>query len=74
MSKPDDKEKIATYEGFLHDINLYLTCGDNGKIRKLVNNADGWSYAHRQGNGELSDEEQQNLIDSKFWKLREVNK
>lgn len=57
------------YEAFLHKISMACTCMDNLAIQELVQNADSWSYAHRQGNGMLSDKEQQELINSKFFKL-----
>jgi hypothetical protein len=46
-----------------------MVAGDNDGIRKLVSNADNWSYAHRKGNGELSELEQQKLINKSFQKL-----
>lgn len=66
---PTLEEKVAQYEAFLHKINLYCVCMNHDGIAQLVRNADSWSYAHRQSNGELSDEEQDQLIASKFWKL-----
>jgi hypothetical protein len=66
---PTDAEKIKMYENFLHRISLYCTCGNNDAIRKLVQNADSWSFAHRQGNGELSDEEQEQIVSVRFWSL-----
>lgn len=72
MKNPTDKEKIEMYENFLHAINMYCTCCAHEKIGKLVQNADMWSYAHRMGNGELLEEEQNELIASKFWRLLEV--
>lgn len=65
--KAEKKNKI--YEEFLHKINLACLCGDNETIRKLIANADDWSYAHRQGNGMLSEEEQEANIESKLQRL-----
>ena len=62
------------YEGFLHDINLYCIIGKNEKIKDLVHNADMWSYAHRQGNGEFTEKEQNKIIDKRFKKLRDTKK
>lgn len=70
---PTPEEKIAMYEGFLHDINMYCVCGQNDKIKQLVWNADSWSYMHRCGNGMLSEDEQQEQINAAFWRLRKVN-
>jgi hypothetical protein len=74
MKKPTLKQKVAQYEAFLHKINMACICMDNLAIQELVQNADAWSYAHRQGNGELSDKEQQDLINAKFMKLLDTPK
>ena len=57
------KDKVEMYEKFLHKINMYCITGNNEGIAELVKNADRWSYAHRLGNGEKSDKDQQKLID-----------
>ena len=69
MKTPTKDEKIAMYERYLHALSIMCTCVDNFGVKELVTNADIWSYAHRISNGELSDEEQQQAIDSAFWKL-----
>jgi hypothetical protein len=63
------KQKVQKYEDFLHKINLACTCGDGLALEELISNADAWSYAHRQGNGELSVNKQEELIASKLEKL-----
>jgi hypothetical protein len=63
------REKVEMYENFLHRINSFVVLADNEGVKELVMNADRWSYAHRVGNGELSDEEQEQLIKSAFLKL-----
>lgn len=62
------------YEAFLHKINMACICMDNLAIQELVQNADDYSYSFRQGNGMLSDKEQQELINSKFYKLCDTPK
>lgn len=69
VKMPTDKEKIAEYERFLHLINMSLISGNDKTIQKLVSNADAWSYAHRVGNGEIEESEQEKIIARKFWKL-----
>ena len=69
MKTPNDKEKIAMYERYLHALSIMCMCVDNFGVKELVTNADIWSYAHRISNGELSDEDQQSHIDNAFWKL-----
>ena len=72
ISNPTLKQKVQQYETFLHNINMMMICGNNEGIAKLLANADAWSYSHRYGNGELSEKEQQHLINEKFWKLNNV--
>ena len=63
------REKVYQYELFLHKINSFIVSCNHEGVRELVANADTWSYSHRVGNGELSDREQQKLINSAFWRL-----
>ena len=72
IKKPTLKQKVEMYEKFFHDIQMYSTSGQVGLIQILINNACDWSYAHRVGNGELSEKQQNNIIAKKFWKLTTV--
>jgi hypothetical protein len=74
MKNPTLKQKVAQYEAFLHKINMFIISPNNDGIRELVENADIWSYAHRVGNGELSDKKQQQAINKAFWKLCDTPK
>jgi len=69
---PTLKQKVQVYEDLLHKINLMMVASDNEGIKKLLRNIDRWSYMHRCGNGELSEKEQQELIDRAFWKLNNL--
>ena len=71
---PTLKEKVKMYEDFLHKINISVMCCDNLAVQELVHNADMWSYMHRCGNGEPSEREQQQLINSQFWILLQTPK
>jgi len=73
MNTPTMREKIAVYESILHDLHC-AACVSMSKERtgKLLDAISSWSYAHRQGNGELSDKEQQGIIDKAFWRMKEV--
>ena len=66
---PTLKQKVQQYEDFLHKINLMIVSGNGDGISELLDNADKWSYSFRNGNGELTEEEQQKLIDKAFWNL-----
>jgi len=62
--------KIQVYERVFHDIQMFANVTlDRPALNHLISIICDWSYAHRQGNGELSDEEQQELIDYQFKKL-----
>lgn len=68
------KEKVVMYERFLHQLqmNAEVTM-DADVVKQLIDNACSWSYAHRCGNGLLTEEEQQAIIDQAFDKLCTVN-
>jgi hypothetical protein len=72
MNTPTLEEKVAQYEQFLHNINMMIISGNGSGIRTLLNNADSWSYAHRVGNGELTEEQQQEIINRNFWNLNNL--
>jgi len=77
MAKPPtQKQKIQKYESLLHEMNLCFVFFDDkiipidkNRLGKLLDNVDKWSYAHRVGNGEISDKKQQELINDRFWQL-----
>ncbi len=63
-------EKVKKYEHFLHNLHFAFSVELNSdKVKDLLNRASNWSYAHRQGNGELSQYEQNKLIKAAFHKL-----
>jgi hypothetical protein len=72
MNTPTLEEKVVQYEQFLHNINMMTISGNGSGIRTLLNNADSWSYAHRVGNGELTEEQQQEIINRNFWNLNNL--
>jgi hypothetical protein len=74
MKNPTLKDKVKMYEEFIHKINMACIVGDNLMLQELIANADNYSYSFRQGNGMLSDKEQQELINSKFYKLCDTPK
>lgn len=66
------REKVEVYERLLHKIQLNAeVIMDSDVLKDLIRNICNWSYAHRQGNGEFSYEEQDELIRRKFEKLLE---
>lgn len=68
---PTTADKVKVYEQLLHDIQLFAEVTMDGeKVRQLIGNICRWSYAHRAGNGENSEEEQLEQINKAFEKLR----
>jgi hypothetical protein len=65
------REKVRVYEGMLHDIQLYSTViMDNPPITHMIDIINSWSYAHRCGNGEISESEQALLVKQQFDRLK----
>jgi hypothetical protein len=42
------------------------------KVTEMMSAISGWSYAHRSGNGELTEEEQQARVDLAFTKIKQI--
>jgi len=63
-------DKVKVYEGLFHKINLYLLVGKD--LTEILMAIDRWSYAHRFGNGMLTQEEQQEVIDKVFEQIRNL--
>jgi hypothetical protein len=61
--KPTLKEKVQIYENLLHLLHTHYAITLNSeKVKEILNQISNWSYAHRQGNGELSDKQQAKLV------------
>lgn len=66
------KEKIQKYEELLHKIQMCAEVTmDNEKLKRLISNICGWSYAHRAGDGMLTERQIKKNIKEKFNKLTE---
>ncbi len=74
MKEPTKDEKIREYELLLHKIQLYAEITlDAKRLQILIANICRWSYAHRVGNGEINEEDQEKIIRHAFWKLNQLN-
>jgi len=59
--------------GLMHHINMYASITMNAeRMQEIIGAICAWSYAHRQGNGEFTDQEQQHLIDNRFQKIKQI--
>lgn len=60
-----EKEELALFRQLMHRIQMhYAITMDSEKVMEMLNLIAGWSYAHRVGNGQLTDEEQQHRVDN----------
>lgn len=59
-----NKERLKIYESFFHQINVYCITMNNDKLQEAIGLIDRWSYAHRAGNGELSDKQVKKNVES----------
>lgn len=69
------EEKVKVYEDLLHKIQMLAGVGGYGnhqKMQTIIQSICNWSYAHRGGNGELTDEEIEERISAQFEALKEL--
>jgi hypothetical protein len=65
------KERLELFEAVFHRIQLYReVIMDGAKVSQLLDIIGDWSYAHRAGNGELSDREVKRAITYQENRLR----
>lgn len=72
MRKPTLREEAEVFHKIMHAANLMHITGKAEHFKKIVHAMDNWSYAHRVGNGENTDREQQQAINKAFWQLKEI--
>lgn len=64
-------DKIKVYEDLFHDIQLYKdVVMDYKSLEKALDIICDWSYAHRAGNGERTDDEIQQAVNCQFLRLK----
>jgi hypothetical protein len=67
-----EKENEVFHQVF-HHINLHASITMNAdKMQEIIGAICSWSYAHRSGNGELSNEEQQARVDCAFDRIKQI--
>ena len=74
LSKWQQIEKEnEVFRRVFHHINTHFSITHNaGKMHEIIHAISSWSYAHRVGNGELSDEEQQERVDRAFDRIKYI--
>lgn len=67
----DCLDKIKVYEDLFHDIQLYKdVVMDYESLAKALDIICDWSYAHRAGNGVLTDSEIRGAVKRQFLRLK----
>lgn len=67
----NNNDRRKAYERFFHRMSIACTAFDSDKVREGVSLIDSWSYAHRCGNGEFTEREQQRMIDRVVERMRD---
>lgn len=64
------KKKIEVYERVLHNLQMhYEVTGNHEQVKDQLSRICTWSYAHRAGNGMLTERQQNKLIRDAFNRL-----
>jgi hypothetical protein len=67
------EKENEVFRRVFHHINTHAAITMNAeKMQEIIGAICSWSYAHRVGNGEYSDEEQQAVIDRAFDKIKQI--
>lgn len=65
------RDKVQTYEALLHEIHFAAAVAMNGqRVKDLIDLISNWSFAHRAGNGEYSDQAQAAMVAAAYERLR----
>jgi hypothetical protein len=63
----------SVLEGLMHRIQLYREVSLHpAKIVEILDAIGNWSYSHRRGNGELTDEQVKHNVDKAFARVAEL--
>jgi hypothetical protein len=69
----DLREKVEVYEQLMHELHFASSVSmSHERVMQLLEIISHWSYAHRCGNGEYSEEEQQEIIDRSFERIKQL--
>ena len=66
----DSAEKCKVLQNFLHKSALAFNASEE-RAKEAVNIICNWSYAHRCGNGELTEGEQESIVESNYRKMED---
>jgi len=66
------EKENEVFRQVFHYINNLSISSNNDKIRELISAISSWSYAHHCGDGQLTDEQQQDMVDQAFDKIKQI--
>jgi hypothetical protein len=67
------EKENEVFQQVFHYINTHAAITMNAeRMQEIISAICSWSYAHRSGNGELTDEEQQARVDLAFNKIKQI--
>jgi hypothetical protein len=67
------RQKVLLYERVLHQLQMHREVTmDSCRVKAILDAIGDWSYAHRQGNGELTERQQRKLIHEALQKLEQA--
>lgn len=65
------RDKVTTYEAIFHEIHFAAAMSmDAARMGDIIGRISNWSYAHRVGNGEYSDQEQAEIVAKAYERLK----
>ena len=67
--KPTLRQEAEVLRLIREAANLMQITGKPDHFKAIVTALDRWSYAHRVGNGENTERQQQEIINKAFWHL-----
>jgi hypothetical protein len=67
------EKENEVFRRVFHHINTHASITMNAeKMQEIIGAICSWSYAHRSGNGEYNEQEQQELVDRAFNRIKEI--
>ena len=68
----NEREELELFRHLMHRIQMHYAITLNSEeVKNMLKLIDSWSYAHRVGNGQLTEEEQQEKVDKALQNIEE---
>lgn len=69
LKKPTLKRQVDIFHKFMNIVNIASISGKSDRLKLCLEKMNNWSYAHRMGNGQFTDSEQDQLVYHAFEEL-----